>query len=202
MNIVRTLGVAALATALAGAAPASASIVYSGSTTGCFANCGIATNFGTSVSDPGGISFTSSTFSNQPGPSIDLGTLTLDAAKSVNPVSDNFFLDVVFTAPGAGGTTFDATLTGMLNPGNGNGTVTIDFTPATITYAGGSFILSVAELDLTKTNLSDPITGTISNSITTAVPEPSTWAMMMLGFCGVGFMAYRRKSGGPAFRVA
>ena len=25
-----------------------------------------------------------------------------------------------------------------------------------------------------------------------AVPEPSTWAMMILGFAGVGFMAYRR----------
>ena len=29
---------------------------------------------------------------------------------------------------------------------------------------------------------------------TAAVPEPSTWAMMILGFAGVGFMAYRRKS--------
>ncbi len=28
-----------------------------------------------------------------------------------------------------------------------------------------------------------------------AVPEPSTWAMMILGFCGIGFMAYRRKNG-------
>jgi PEP-CTERM motif len=27
-----------------------------------------------------------------------------------------------------------------------------------------------------------------------AVPEPSTWAMMLLGFAGVGFLAYRRKS--------
>ncbi len=27
-----------------------------------------------------------------------------------------------------------------------------------------------------------------------AVPEPATWAMMTLGFAGVGFMAYRRKS--------
>jgi hypothetical protein len=26
------------------------------------------------------------------------------------------------------------------------------------------------------------------------VPEPATWAMMILGFAGVGFMAYRRKS--------
>jgi outer membrane lipase/esterase len=27
-----------------------------------------------------------------------------------------------------------------------------------------------------------------------AVPEPSTWALMILGFAGIGFMAYRRKS--------
>jgi hypothetical protein len=27
-----------------------------------------------------------------------------------------------------------------------------------------------------------------------AVPEPSTWAMMILGFAGIGFMACRRKS--------
>jgi hypothetical protein len=35
---------------------------------------------------------------------------------------------------------------------------------------------------------------TLVSSITTAVPEPSTWAMMILGFAGVGFMAYRRKA--------
>jgi PEP-CTERM motif len=34
-----------------------------------------------------------------------------------------------------------------------------------------------------------------------AVPEPSTWAMMILGFAGIGFMAYRRKSK-PTFRFA
>jgi len=26
------------------------------------------------------------------------------------------------------------------------------------------------------------------------VPEPSTWAMMILGFAGVGFLAYRRRN--------
>jgi hypothetical protein len=36
----------------------------------------------------------------------------------------------------------------------------------------------------------------------TAVPEASTWAMMILGFFGVGVMAYRRKGHYPAFRVA
>jgi hypothetical protein len=33
-----------------------------------------------------------------------------------------------------------------------------------------------------------------SGSLTSAVPEPATWAMMILGFAGIGFMAYRRKS--------
>jgi hypothetical protein len=31
-------------------------------------------------------------------------------------------------------------------------------------------------------------------AITAAVPEPSTWAMMLLGFAGLGFVAYRRKA--------
>jgi hypothetical protein len=35
---------------------------------------------------------------------------------------------------------------------------------------------------------------TVSNDVVAGVPEPSTWAMMILGFFGVGFMAYRRKS--------
>jgi hypothetical protein len=34
-----------------------------------------------------------------------------------------------------------------------------------------------------------------------AVPEPSTWAMMILGFAGIGFLAYRRK-GQNRFRLA
>jgi hypothetical protein len=38
--------------------------------------------------------------------------------------------------------------------------------------------------------------------ITAAVPEPSTWAMMILGFCSIGFMAYRRKQNGTALSVA
>jgi hypothetical protein len=40
-------------------------------------------------------------------------------------------------------------------------------------------------------SLRSPISGL---AIGSAVPEPSTWAMMILGFVGVGFMAYRRKT--------
>jgi hypothetical protein len=33
----------------------------------------------------------------------------------------------------------------------------------------------------------------IGNELAPAVPEPSTWAMLILGFAGIGFMACRRK---------
>jgi hypothetical protein len=36
----------------------------------------------------------------------------------------------------------------------------------------------------------------LDEAMTAAVPEPSTWAMMILGFAGVGFMAYRRRPTG------
>jgi PEP-CTERM motif len=40
-----------------------------------------------------------------------------------------------------------------------------------------------------------------TGTITAAVPEPSTWAMMILGFLGLGFAAWRRKAG-AALRAA
>ncbi len=33
-----------------------------------------------------------------------------------------------------------------------------------------------------------------NTTMTTAVPEPSTWAMMLLGFAGIGFATYRHRS--------
>jgi hypothetical protein len=36
---------------------------------------------------------------------------------------------------------------------------------------------------------------------TALIPEPSTWAMMILGFFGIGFMAYRHRNTGPAIRL-
>ncbi|MBI5264979.1 MAG: PEPxxWA-CTERM sorting domain-containing protein [Bradyrhizobium sp.] len=33
----------------------------------------------------------------------------------------------------------------------------------------------------------------LESSVVTGVPEPSTWAMMILGFAGLGLVAYRRR---------
>ena len=35
----------------------------------------------------------------------------------------------------------------------------------------------------------------------TAVPEPSTWAMMLIGFVGLGYAAFRRRSKGLAVAI-
>jgi hypothetical protein len=43
----------------------------------------------------------------------------------------------------------------------------------------------------------DPFSGEFS--ISAAAPEPCTWAMMILGFFGIGFVAYRRRAPGRPF---
>jgi PEP-CTERM motif len=45
------------------------------------------------------------------------------------------------------------------------------------------------------------LVGPAQRTVESAVPEPSTWALMLLGFAGVGFLAYRRKSK-PALAAA
>jgi PEP-CTERM motif len=43
--------------------------------------------------------------------------------------------------------------------------------------------------------------GNAAAGAVSTVPEPSTWAMLLLGFAGIGFMAYRRKAK-PALMAA
>jgi hypothetical protein len=47
--------------------------------------------------------------------------------------------------------------------------------------------------------LLESVDGVIVNRVG-GVPEPSTWAMLILGFFGIGFVAYRQK-GKPALRL-
>jgi PEP-CTERM motif-containing protein len=44
--------------------------------------------------------------------------------------------------------------------------------------------------------------GSAIGTAVSGVPEPSTWAMLILGFTGLGFMAYRRKIQGAPLPLA
>jgi hypothetical protein len=76
--------------------------------------------------------------------------------------------------------------------------ITSQFLSTPASYSGALFDLYYVEGNgnpaVLQVNLNSP-------NLATDVPEPSTWAMMILGFFGVGFMAYRRKST-PALRLA
>jgi hypothetical protein len=93
--------------------------------------------------------------------------------------------------------TFDLAFTGTLsasdflisgNPNTPNHTYDPAYFAADILYTAPVTLLEI-----------DPAVGA---TLAPAVPESSTWAMMILGFFGVGFMAYRRKQYGPNFRLA
>ncbi|MEH2535967.1 hypothetical protein V1277_004733 [Bradyrhizobium sp. AZCC 1588] len=47
-----------------------------------------------------------------------------------------------------------------------------------------------------KVTAYDPFTS--DYAITVSIPEPSTWAMMLLGFAGIGGLVYRRRRNGYA----
>src|SRR5258708_33726554 len=69
--------------------------------------------------------------------------------------------------------------------------ITTQFLHTPTTYSGALFDLYYVEGNghpaVLDVNIASP-------NLATDVPEPSTWAMMILGFLGVGFTAYRRKS--------
>ena len=65
----------------------------------------------------------------------------------------------------------------------------------------GTFILSSVQNPGGAPDGLNPIN--LQIAAVAAVPEPSTWAMMILGFLGVGFVTYRRKSSSQVkFRLA
>lgn len=210
MKIFKIAGAAMVLWGLA-SAPSHAT-TFTATTTGEF-NGG---SFGSNVTDfnffpEASLAFAGTTFSqNIPVPGsaavTDLGTFTLFSGDLTNLGSDTFDLKVSFSAPAGSGpiTTYTAVL-GVTVVRRGPDGLTINFnnTPDPFTFNGGTFTLAVNDVNLTEQSgfdsTSADITGTI---VTAAVPEPSTWAMIILGFAGVGFMSYRRKTSQPAFRLA
>lgn len=144
----------------------------------------------------GGIHNPVYTFEAQPGDTLDFGTLRLATSS---------FSDQRQQAPGGGyyiatyGTELLVSFSFQTNP-----TLFPAALGVCISTNPGCFFSSPSygsPIDLTYTlgdsgyiqlTWTDPSIYT-PPAFTGAVPEPSTWATMLLGFAGVGFMAYRRK---------
>jgi hypothetical protein len=167
---------------------------------------------------------TTSGFLAGPVYSFNVGSVSSSSTTYIDPSLANGFIYTI----GAGGPDFK-TVDAVSDVGNGiysllvwNGTKFVlvdsslhagdifDFTQNG--YANGvtKFEISGISPGLDPTNLNAFVTGltfvsdgtfTGTMQAVTAVPEASTWAMMIFGFAGVGFIAYRRESK-PALMVA
>ena len=144
------------------------------------------------------------------------------------PVSQPYYLDLTGNTPGTIAQTFATTANQLYslsfwysnNPGgspnpntasvqvgslsdiishtaSGSSDLNWTFYSATFSASGPMTTLSFSQIDNCCNG------GILLDSVNvSAVPEPATWAMMILGFLGVGFMAYRRKSSEPRLRLA
>ncbi len=111
-----------------------------------------------------------------------------------NPVSSTLLSVEFFPDSVGGGFNLNLGSGGPLQFFNVLGGSTPDFTSG---IQAGAFLTNIAIAD----NVNGDSIGSAS-VVVTAVPEPSTWAMMLLGFFGVGFVAYRRRTGAVAVRLA
>ena len=57
-----------------------------------------------------------------------------------------------------------------------------------------TFVNASGQLSFTDSGPSNQQGNLLDDVVVTAVPEPSTWAMMILGFLGLGFLTYRRQT--------
>jgi hypothetical protein len=154
-------------------------------------------------------------FNNQTNSPITFGSFTLPAnTAAFHPGELDQYSVYRFTAPTAGIYNLSTTF-GRLDQGGtdvhillGNVDLFTSQLNAGNTSANysNSFVLGANEfIDFAVGYGADgnfSFDSTSINATITGTPEPSTWAMMILGFAGIGFMAYRRKQNGQAFRIA
>lgn len=169
------------------ASPASVSVNFTNSTHASATGSGYGQAYGYSQFD---YYFTTDTTMNYSFSWLTLQSLTGNAGTYYNYGTQAYLCGVVCYQFYQGMAPNDAgTITGTIAAGNWYLYI-YDYYYNNYVYAYGGQAGSLSNNDNYNFNL-----------FTAAVPEASTWAMMILGFLGVGFLAYRR-SGGSAMRIA
>jgi hypothetical protein len=207
MKIRSTLAGLALSTLVA--ASAHAGVIYAGPTAPMVTDTSFSLNFNSSALTTA-LSFTLNGYASLDGQNFyeDDFTLRLNGTAIFTGTfnlggGSNTFQAVTFSS--VPGLTLGNPTNNGLGVGFAGGQETFDF--SSLALSGGSNTLEFIYTSLDQASghagfqgLGDEGWG-VQNVNVSAVPEPSTWAMMILGFAGVGFMAYRRKSK-LAFRLA
>lgn len=142
-----------------------------------------------------------------------LGTIYQDQGLLTVPGNGALFANVVYSASGTQISISTNSIGAAWQPGSFNGLVfdvvsgSPDITGITLDPSSTATQASISDASFTSSSatfnfqseLWQPNTGvvydlTFGTAGVGAVPEPSTWAMMILGFAGIGFMAYRRRN--------
>jgi hypothetical protein len=188
------LGATALATTSAANATA-----FVGTTGGCFGTACTPIS-GTSTLTGTTLSYTSGGFNQNDSNGFvgigsgtgndNLGTFTLTSTAGTQNFNNPFTLLVSFTSPASLTGTYFGTVLGSVTDSNAGG-IQVDFdnTPHVFGSGAGAFTLTVNDTSVSNDGVATPVTGFIR----TAVPEPATWAMMLMGFAGIGFAMRRRR---------
>jgi hypothetical protein len=142
---------------------------------------------------------------------------------TIKPVTAGTFTDLIFTP--ANQTLFeDFSFRGQLNPVGDTGVINVKWTDSlgtsgTIVFTG----IPGPDKDFDRLGIISKDGETLAKveiftapgesfdefkqvqfsaaGIPPSIPETATWAMMVLGFAGIGFMAYRRRNQTAAFRL-
>jgi hypothetical protein len=142
----------------------------------------------------GFFSYSPSTFT------VDAGVESVLSIASNSPPGTNDTINVDFSANAL---TFTFETAASRSPGTFNGpefTVLSGnpFDPiSSVVISGGQTVNAAIVGGVLEVNWQNQLFAqgdTVVVNFSPAVPEPSTWAMLLLGFAGVGFMAYRRKT--------
>ena len=192
MRILRVLGAAALALTIGSTAVHASTVEFAGTSTGCF---GLSCNSKLGTLKFAGASFDKSIVDPDTSLALNLGKFTLTSAL-FEPLDSIFDLTIHFTQPGTTTVNVDADVKGLIT--FLAGVVHIDFDPETLSFGGKSYTLDISDVWLGTLGPFGRDTETLKGTITinAAVPELSSWAMMILGFAGLGYVAYRHRQVG------